>query len=137
MSAFICNDDHIGQLALFHVANRMNWSDDKHSAQEIADMLLDANIRSVNYRYDDEDQPTGVPCKLPHTLKVTDTVHIINMCGCLDYQSCELPDWKETDAYELLQGIRETAIRNLNGMDNAPWEYNEPVEEKDPHPNFF
>jgi hypothetical protein len=50
-------------------------------------------------------------------------VHILKMCACLAYQSCETDDWDKTKAYELLQMIKDAAIRKLPGYEDAPWDY--------------
>ena len=53
-------------------------------------------------------------------------LHILHMCSCLEYQSCESPDWRETLAYRLILAIKDAAIRALPGYDDAPWEYTKP-----------
>ena len=48
-------------------------------------------------------------------------VVILKLCANLDYQSCETPDWKTTKARALLEQIKDEAIRQLPGYEDAPW----------------
>ena len=126
MSAFICNDKHIGQLALYYVKHLPTWSSNTLTAQDIANKLLATNIESVNHRYD-SNEPLRA-CKMPKHLKVKYPSHIISMCNCMNYQSSELPEWEDTSSYQLIQGIREAAISALcdsakDKEGTAPWEY--------------
>lgn len=146
MSAFICDQEHIKQLALYAAApgrqaihpEYFRHPDLKPMADGVisrtgysaiafyANILLRENIRSVEARY-----PADAPIQhaaifithrdvQDHTLSAVD---IISMCNCLSYQSCETGDWESTAAYELLAAIRDKAIRKLPGMDDAYWEY--------------
>lgn len=49
-------------------------------------------------------------------------VEILKAIGCLDYQSCETPDWTETEAYAFLQSLKDNQIEQLPGMREAAWE---------------
>ena len=104
-------------------------------ATAYGDLLYQENIRSVRARYpgDTWDALPG-PCSKPLRLVVKpgdDTlakyrlspVALLKMADCLEYQSCETEDYRETVAFELLEHIRRAAIRRLPGYDAAPWEY--------------
>ncbi len=52
-------------------------------------------------------------------------VEIIKACDCYDYQSCETPDWKDTEAYAIMQMLRKRAIYSLPGYEEAAWEIRE------------
>lgn len=93
------------------------------------------NIRSVTHRYpDDEDGERPGPAMLDAelieaartaavTYKNTLThAEIFKLCSCLDYQSCESPDWTKTLAYKMLASLKEDLIRTLPGYDEADWE---------------
>lgn len=103
-------------------------------ATAYADLLYQENIRSVQARYpEDSWESLPGPCVKPLHLIVDardDTlakyrlspVAILKLCDCLEYQSCETDDYRETAAFELLERIRRAAIRALPGYDKAPWE---------------
>ena len=46
---------------------------------------------------------------------------IIKLCHGYEYQSCEHPGWKTSDARDYLRMIEKTACRNLPDYDDAPW----------------
>lgn len=81
-------------------------------------ILWDENYRSVNYRYDEDySAPTF---KVDPYVKMS-AVETVKLCDCYNYQTCEAPDWKETEAYAIMQAVREAAISALPGMSEAPW----------------
>lgn len=87
---------------------------------QIGQILWSENNRSVNYRYD--EQKPNPNYKHTHSYRLTPPpLHIIKLCDCLDYQSCETPDWNTTEAHAVLQYIRERAIHELPGYEDAPW----------------
>ena len=146
MSAFVCSRAHIKALAIF-AAQRVRGSGwrvdpryvkglpcpegeslvllcDDELATLYANVMQSENVRSVNIRYSDdfECEPLRVSdadiCRFNLT-----PVHILKMCACLDYQSCESDDWESTVAYRLLQRIKDSAIDALPGYGAAPWAY--------------
>ena len=48
---------------------------------------------------------------------------IYNMVRCLDYQSCEVDNWVETDAYWLLNGIRDMAGSKMSEDAEVRWSF--------------
>jgi hypothetical protein len=48
---------------------------------------------------------------------------IYNMCCCLNYQSCEVNDWIESDAYWVIEGIKDAASRKMAGNAKVQWSY--------------
>lgn len=104
-------------------------------AKTYAAILYEENCKSVFNRYPDcqevEDlpglveKPEFIQIREHHITnrKVTNPVHILKMCNCLVYQSCETDTWGESDAYKLLGAIKDAAIYCLPGYDDAPWEY--------------
>jgi hypothetical protein len=127
MSAFICSHQHIN--AIVRWASRHNvtrWHSNpsrKYSVagneQDTAALLYAENVKSVNYRYHDTIDSTGIiydafaPDLRP--------VEVIKACDCLTYQSCEHPEWDDSLASQLLKEIQRTAITKLPGYDKAPW----------------
>ena len=49
---------------------------------------------------------------------------IYNMVQCLEYQSCEVDNWVETDAYWLLNAIKDRAGYKLSKNAEVSWSFN-------------
>lgn len=147
MSAFICDQEHIKQLALYAapVGRRaihpeyfrhpdlktladptIDWTANS-VITFYANILYRENFRSVGARYPEDAKASEADTITITRSDVRDdalsAVDIISMCNCLEYQSCETDDWESTAAYELLAAIRKKAISALPGMDDAYWEY--------------
>jgi hypothetical protein len=125
MSAYVVETAHIDALVTYAVANQISYTSSVGrttisllNADEIGQKLLDENVRSVNYRYRETDAAERYTFK--HVMPLP-AVNIIKACHCLDYQSCETPDWQETEAFAILQAIKEAATYKLPGYDAAPW----------------
>ena len=94
----------------------------------IGQALHDENIRSVNYRYRRTDpaeiyrhRPTfagAVSLEETRTLRALD---VIKICRCVEYQSCEHPEWETSWSRTFLQQVVDAAINDLPGYDVAPW----------------
>ena len=132
MSAYVCHADTFDYLATF--AKTTTWHSLPYSfrqqsklgyadPQEIGACLFAENVRSVNARYSLSDDQGGYVYR-PVNSGIIDPVRVIKSCDCLNYQSCETDDWRDTVAYALLQYIREKAIRALMGgnrYNDAGW----------------
>ena len=137
MSAYIVNKKHIDALltwasrpqyqspSFYYWQNRQWYF--YEDINRIGNVLLFENVHSVNYRYNDHDEPPEY--KWQRYNRPLTALQIIKACDCLDYQSCETPDWKDTEAYEIIQTIRERAINELPGMDDCQWEITEDIKE--------
>ncbi len=151
MSAYICNPEQFGLLgayaALKDVAVRELCYDivkgkTIENAQRIAINLARENIRSVKHRYpDDKDGNRPGPCLLDDEIEEAaalyaahffvnpiyvmglKSVTILKLSQCVDYQSCETNDWKDTLAYRQLERINYKAISDLPGYESADWSY--------------
>lgn len=100
MSAFICSDRHIATIVVAY--GRLTGDDSNNQA--FANTLLLENIRSVNHRYQDSTEPWV--CDLSdHEASSRTPSELIALCECLDYQSCEHPDWESSNAKQLLDLI--------------------------------
>lgn len=128
MSAFVCNLHHINALTNYAVNNHYgSWKLDQEvkdfSPDEIGQVLLDENVKSVNYRYEENSEPDKFTYKpIPNFSTRYPPVQIIKGCDCLIYQSCEHPEYYKSLAYQLTQAIRELAIDRLPGYEAAEWE---------------
>lgn len=87
MSAFICSDKHISTVAQYFFAM------DSKGAQSFADSLKRENILSVNYRYQENEPITPVYMGAADPLTAHSIDDIAALVACLDYQSCEHPDY--------------------------------------------
>lgn len=153
MSAYICNPEVFGILGAYAVQQRCavrEWcrtvaGKDIETAQAIAKGLARENIRSVTYRYpDDEDGSRPGPCLKDADIEeaaalyaahfVTNPqgvapIQIIKLCQSYSYQSCETDDWLTTLAYRQIDWIQGSAIRSLNGYDAADWDFERQIPE--------
>lgn len=89
MSTFICSDEHIATIAVRY-GELIGAT--KEDVQAIADNLLAINVASVNYSYykDTKVEPCDLDACTNADLSFSD---LIALCECLDYQSCELPEY--------------------------------------------
>lgn len=123
MSAFVCSDKHIGGLARFYAEHNgrgaREWDEDFRWAFKT---LMDENIRSVCHRYGEspaEHRYTVTQATFDESPEIADPVQILGMVQCLDYQSCETPDWEQSRAWRLLRQIESIAIGKLPGIDKV------------------
>lgn len=139
MSAYVCSKAHIKALAIFAVrrrhgsievdpsyvdgANDMAFKPAELIATRYAAILLAENVRSVRSRYaDDLGDYEEIQISASEVLRpaALSPVAILKLCNSLAYQSCETEDWETTNAYKLLQQIKDSAIRILPGYEEAP-----------------
>ena len=145
MSAFVVNKSHINaiiQAGLSVQYKPFTWyhedddGDLRHyeltsdNAGEIGQMLLDECVHSVQYRYEDgtiADLPgrTNAEWLLPFEwkplVKMPTPLEAIKLIKCLDYQSCEHPEWETSKAKAFCDGLIDSLITQLQGYDDAPW----------------
>lgn len=133
MSAFLCNPAHVGQLAAFVRRDRHT----RYTPEELAETFARANLASVGYRYKmtadktateflgEPDAETYVRACVAEAVApcVLSPVMAIKMAHCLDYQCCEVEDWRGSVAEWRLRELEAIAARSLDGYDVAPWEY--------------
>lgn len=131
MSAFIVSNTQINALVRFastnnvsfyYGATRQRWNVSGNE-DATAQLLLDENVRSVNYRY----QENGEAGQIVYEIDAPDltAVQVIKLAQCVEYQSCETPDWDKTMAKQLIDAIIQQAIVKLPGYDAAPWTIND------------
>ena len=112
MTAFICCDRLIPRIAVNYCILTKT-----EGAQGIADKLKEINIASVNWRYPNHKPEPVTPCSLGevHDLSFPD---LVALCECLDYQSCEPPDYKNP----LLDAITDRFKANVrHGVKSRMW----------------
>jgi hypothetical protein len=135
MSAFIVPKEHIdalltwandtpeyGQPRQIHFrANGVTgyaipyWENLDHFGQ----LLTEANQTSVNARYSENEPPEEYHwSRFPRKLS---PVEVIKACHCFSYQACEYDGWKDSKAKQIIDDLRESAVRLLPGYENAAW----------------
>lgn len=151
MSAYICSTDHFAYLAAAALHPRLNpysgsfrWhhkdplkrgsvgAGDFEKAVEIANVLMLENVRSVSHRYPGQKSSAGLPGEgagAPITKQqvaewvfiAPEPVEILKSIACLSYQSCEHPEWEQSEAKAFLDALEGAAIAALVGYEQAPW----------------
>jgi hypothetical protein len=144
MSAFVVDSEHIDALltAALHYSRShggFRWyvgrgdemkthqllSGDNEDA--VGAMLIAENRRSVGYRYSTERELPGPidTSKLDdytyhHLIGYPDPLIVLKAVACYRYQSCETPDWEDSDAFAFCTALEHLAINQLPGYDDAP-----------------
>jgi hypothetical protein len=108
------------------------------SADELGFILWAENVASVRYRY-----PNDAPGEEPGTYNADGTpqwstgytysrkarrltiAEGFSAIACLDYQSCEHPEWRESEAFRILVSLKDALIEVLPGYSSAGWEIND------------
>ena len=142
MSAFICSSLHIKTIAVYATEKNIDSyggyalrnvdgnGRDLSDATTVTQILMEENIKSVCYRYREEIknynaymEQTKVTNKEAALIgmRAFSPVEVLKLIHCLDYQSCEHPDWRESLAYRILRAFERSLLRRLPGYDAAPW----------------
>jgi len=121
MSAWVVSKAHIDAMVLAGVQLGVIHPRD---AQRVGQNLFQENVRSVRHRYSHfaEDELAGMGAELNVTYRVgpmpeapVDLKVIALSIDCLEYQSCEHPEWDESRAAEYLR-----ALESRVGKQNDP-----------------
>lgn len=108
------------------------------TADRVGAMLIAQNERSVDFRYDGRNNMIQVPYHFerggPYVNiigRFPDGWHwsrvpvapapVLKSLDCYEYQACETPDWKDTEARAFCEALRSAAIERLPGYDGGPW----------------
>lgn len=128
MSAYVVEEDHIHALLGWAIRNQVSFYDDVHKARidvkpdtasMVGTILLQTNVLSVAHRYAEAAENVDYEWHdFPHALTA---VQVLKGVQCLEYQSCERDDWKQSMAYTICQAIKDAAIMKLAGYEAAPW----------------
>jgi hypothetical protein len=139
MSAFICSQEHINAIVNFWCSTNEDLyiympeiekpliysAHDCSDFEMVGQILTDANYKSVNYRYDENEEPEKY--KNDIFARSYPPVQILKALDCLTYQSCEFDGYYESLAYMIVEEIRHKAICKLPGYDESQWEITETV----------
>lgn len=105
---------------------------DYEKAVEVANMLWQENIKSVSHRYPGETTATlPGPVGENHTITIEDICHnhwpvfdpvqVIKAIHCYEYQTCEHPEWEQSQAFAFCKHLERAAIDVLPGYEDAEW----------------
>lgn len=154
MSAFIVSKAHIDALVTAGYDQRREGMSfrrldgsngriplDATNVDTLGQMLTDAIVASVSYRYPD-DMPDELPgptdhwwleaYELPTNLIAPirmggpppTTIEVLKLISCYEYQACERPDWEESAARDYCDYLRRVLVTRLPGYAEAAWELN-------------
>lgn len=126
MSAYIMNGEEIDTIVSYFIHTRHTihgegaWLKigDKYdnlkydNAAEVAKILMDENVRSVNSRYT-EQQSNHYEFEYDPTAHKRPVGNIIGALDCLEYQSCESDDWHTTNAWDIICGLRKHLLKTI------------------------
>jgi hypothetical protein len=96
------------------------------TAEQWGATLLAENRASVNWRYDEEE--IEAPYVFTEYAGQFNPVAILSAINCYEYQSCEHPGWKTSEAHAFCEALRSRMIHMLPGYENAPWEVSDPAQ---------
>jgi hypothetical protein len=137
MSAFILDKDHIDYLVTAAIdlgrgglywKGRMVTTD---YANDFGAMLIAENINSIRYRYPDWDDlpdPSAYAYErffIPgysYKESVEHIAQVLKAISCYEYQTCEHPEWPESEAKRVCDRLRSAYIYRLPGYEEAEWE---------------
>jgi len=120
MSAFLCSDTHIFELAKYFVDNCQQYASKRLKFREAAKILNDANCESLGARYGDENfEAIDIPELYRPT--ITNIHSMAKQVDCFSYQACEYDGWEKSQAREMCDSIKYHLLSNSPEYDNAPW----------------
>ena len=119
MSAWLCSDKHIFELAKYFVDNCQQYSSDKINFKAAAQFLYDENCESLGARYGDDYNPIFIPITYKPTI---DNIFVLaKQVDCYAYQSCEHDGWETSRAYKMCEAIKYSLLNNHPDYEDAPW----------------
>lgn len=127
MSAYLCDNDTFDMLA----SAACQWNVTAYIGEQqlvgrtdaavMGSILQAENVRSVNYRYNEQDTPTYSFRRVDYSHFTA--VEVLAAIACVRYQSCECPDYSASAGAAVLNAIERAAIRALPGYEDAPREW--------------
>lgn len=116
MSAWRVSQKHIDCLVSGAVKLGLIYPKD---ADETGRMLWLENYRSVDFRY---NQTKPLPF-YTWTMFIVDDSFLSKQIHCYEYQSCEHPEWEESDAAALCMAMSEIIgnHRHTPSYEASPW----------------
>jgi len=121
MSAWLCSDKHIFELAKYYVEQCQSYtaSHNKLSFKAAAQMLYDENCESLAARYGDDYTPINIPENYVPTIR--NIFALAKAVDCYSYQSCEHDGWEASKAHKICKSILSHLLTNHIDYEKAPW----------------
>jgi hypothetical protein len=120
MSAWLCSDKHIFELAKYYVEQCQRYSSSKISFREAAEILYTENCNSLRARYDDDEfEVINVPVNYVPTVR--NIFALAKLVDCYSYQACEHDEWEESRAKEMCDSIKYHLLSNHPDYEAAEW----------------
>lgn len=120
MSAFLCSDKHIFELAKYYVDKCQSYVNNRLTFQEAAEILYEENCNSLGARYGDEEFDKLNP-PLSYVPTIKNIFALAKQVDCYSYQACEHDGWEKSKAFEMCEAIKDGLLRNHPDYENAPW----------------
>ena len=90
------------------------------TADAVGSMLWLENRRSINHRYDEEEEDPELYLYESYG-SPADPVAVLKAIRCFEYQSCEHEGWQTSEAKDFCDSLLYEAIRRLPGYEEAVW----------------
>jgi hypothetical protein len=136
MSAFIVGQKHIDSIVNYALARHLQmpyelqahfggkwgsgcvWYD---NADRLGQLLWNENYFSVNCRYNESNLPSTYRFQ-NNPLRCLSAIEFIKALHCLNYQSCEHPEYEKSDAKRVIDSFISQAVQQIEGYEEAAWE---------------
>ena len=123
MSAYVVSDENIICVAVasIHCPPAVISETELFNLNQIANMLVAHNVRAVNDRYDNNEEPPRieVTAELYCKMKSLDPIQVVKAVQCYEYQCCEIDD--DENMRRTIGVALSNAISRLPGYDKASW----------------
>lgn len=114
----------------YFIGEVLTWEDQvgrapltEAEATAMGQVLWNANYRSVNARYGESRRAPRYA--FTGNGRILTLAELAKAIHCLDYQSCEYPEWYTSKARKFLDKVEQNIYRvvahDLPGYDEAPW----------------
>jgi len=119
MSAFLCSDKLIFELAKYFVEKCQQYESNKLSFTAVAQILYDENCESLAARYGDDYTPISIPVNYVPT--ISNIFELAKQVDCYSYQSCEHDGWEASRAKKMCEAIKYALLSNHPDYNAARW----------------
>lgn len=93
---------------------------DADTASTVGAMLMAENRRSLDHRYAEEEWEQPYLFDRLRIAGTIDPVRVLKAINCYEYQSCEHPEWHDSQALVFCDALAGVCVRALPGYDEAP-----------------
>ena len=102
-----------------------------NNADELGELLLRETVKSVSYRYDGDEEMIPDWAREPYRFEDHDfqlnCIEFLKALNCYEYQSCEHPEWKSSEAMNLISRLWSNVASCIidtvfyEEYEEAPW----------------